>query len=167
MVAKSKPLKTAKTQAFNFLASRKPSEIEALVKRGIPRLLEEGLIPKVMPENPNLPDEPKKLILDFKYYHEDICRLQATSQSTIAAVLQKLQQIQGYTAKQFDNCPLVHGTIQRATARGDYQELFKYLDPDVDKIYEIEISGYGRMYGHIAGDIFYFVGLDSKHRNTH
>ena len=79
------------------------------------------------------------------------------------SLLEKLARICHFESNQFSTCDLKPRLVYNT---GEYGKLFKHLDEDVENLYEIDIAGSGRFYGFIVEN-FYFVAVDTDHRNTH
>ncbi len=165
MVAKSKQLKTLQNKLFNHLGQKSPAEIEILSKIPVEKILDGHKIPAKVAVSNAISDEPQKLILSFVYFRSNICQYETADSAKLRSLLEKMARITEFPQNQFHTCDLAPRPINR-TSVGDYATLFLHLDPDVEKIYEIDIAGYGRFYGFIAGSVFYFIAVDAKHRET-
>lgn len=153
-------IKQIKGKLFGGLTGKSVPELERLA-----RLSTEELLPPGVASNPSHSEEdgPSNLVLRFEYLNFKVCRLQQADAAKMSSLLEKFKRITETTAQQCKTSGLIRRPIKRD---GDYAELFNGLGDDIDNLYEIEISGYGRFYGFIVEDKFYVVAVDTVHRNT-
>ncbi|PIR92399.1 hypothetical protein COU01_02045 [Candidatus Falkowbacteria bacterium CG10_big_fil_rev_8_21_14_0_10_44_15] len=153
-------LNKLKARYFNALSQRTLPQLEALNK--IPQ--EKLLLPPEVAQNPSEEIGPQRLVLNFEYFNEDACKFDGFDSAKIKSLLNKLAEIAKHTSATIISSGLIHDHVFN---NGDYQALFNKLDKDVEKLCEFEISGYGRFYGFVIENNFYFVALDAIHKNTH
>jgi hypothetical protein len=161
---KQKPLDKIKARYFNWWNQRTEVELEKIVKLVPDDVFGPHLLSDKVAQNPLQDDEPKLLLLNFIYYKSDICFFDAADGSRMKSLLDKFVRVCQFTSQQFFTCDL---NPRPVNCSGDYAPLFNHLDDDVEKIYEIDISGYSRFYGFVDESYFYIVAVDTKHKNTH
>ena len=153
--------KLVKAKLFDAVERKNDRELEVLSQLPSEKLL----IPSELAQIPSEETGPQRLVLNFENYNEDVCIFDEFNPAKIRSLLTKLASITKYT-----NVTIYHSGLFRDTiysdGNGDYQKLFNKLSRDVDKLYEIEIAGYGRFYGHIVENVYYFVAIDAVHRDT-
>lgn len=151
-----------KARCFHALSQRTLPQLEALNK--IPQ--EKLLLPPEVAQNPSEEVGPQKLNLNFEYFNDDICNFDGFDPAKAKSLLNKLSEITKHTYPSFVNSGLIHDSVSYG-GNVEYQKLFNNLSKDIEKLLEIELSGYGRFYGFIVENNFYFVALDARHRDTH
>lgn len=154
-------LSKVKARCFNALSQKSLQELEVLNK--IPQ--EKLLVPPAVAQNPTEEAGPQRLVLNFEYFNEDVCKFDGFDSSKIKSLFNKFIEITKHTSASIVGSGLIHDYVSN-NGSGDYGKLFNKLGKDVEKLCEFEISGYGRFYGFIVENDFYFVALDATHRNT-
>lgn len=158
-----KPFDKIKAIYFNFFKQKGDNDLEKLAKIAPEKVFEPHLSDSVA-KIPIEDDEPQRLIINFDYFKSDVCDFCQSDSARMRSLLEKIALIGKYRAQQFPTCDLNPRPVNRG---GDYIQLFNHLDEDVEKLFEVDISGYGRFYGFTTETFFYFVAVDTKHQNTH
>lgn len=160
---KSQLLQNLKSKLFGFISGKNDEELQKLLKVNPEKIFAPHLLSDKVAQNSAIDDEPKKFILNFKYFRSDFCKFETADSSKMKSLLEKLAKLCEFTAAQFYTCELLPRSVNR---NGDYAQLYTSLDDDVD-IFEFDFAGQGRIYGFIVENFFHLVAVDAKHRNTH